>query len=93
MLRLPYMPYFVLEVKFTCHNGHDNVQYRYYQSKSAVDLKSKIGHLFPKTLVCSLCPPETPLWGNGTAQGNVYPLTDEEFLQLGVTAEPDTPII
>lgn len=87
------MPYFVLEIKFTCRHGHENVEHHYYQSKNADDLDDKTRRWFPKTLICSVCPPETPLRGNVKAHGNLYPLTDEEFVQLGVIAEPDTPIM
>lgn len=87
------MPYFVLEIKFTCHRGHENVQHRYYESKNADDIDAKTRRWLPKTFVCSECPPETPLRGKMKAYGNLYALTDEEFEQLEVVAEPDTPVM
>jgi hypothetical protein len=87
------MPYFEIETTFTCPHGHQNVWKRYHQAKDLEELGDKLLRRSHQPVVCSLCPPETPLRGDGKGQVVMYALTDDEFAALGVIAEPDMPVM
>jgi hypothetical protein len=83
-----YFAWVVLE--YSCPNGHSNTLNKYYSSSLPVSEDSISSHL-PLALPCSQCHPDSislPQSSAGsTVTGRVHALTEEQFWDLGVTAE------
>jgi hypothetical protein len=83
-----YFAWVVLE--YTCPNGHANTLNKYYSSSSPVS-EDSINSRLPRVLPCSQCKPDSISLPQSPASakvtGRVQALTEEQFLDLGVTAE------
>ena len=83
-----YFAWVMLE--YSCPNGHHNTLNKYYSSTFPVSEDSLSSHL-PRALPCSQCRPDSisrpqsPETSRVT--GRVHALTEEQFFDLGVTAE------